>query len=68
MIGLDDRQPLAALTAVVDRLIHGRAGPQSCAERSGVGVIAVQVREEARNRPRLGGDDFRERDRPGSFP
>jgi hypothetical protein len=68
MVCLDDREPLAALAAVVDRLIDGRAGAQSGAERGGVGVITVQVGEEAGNRSRLGGHDFRERDRPSALP
>ena len=54
MVGLDDREPLAALAAVVDRLVDGRAGAQSGAQRAGVGVIAVQVGEQAGNRPRAG--------------
>jgi len=68
MVGLDDRQPLATLTRVVDRLVDGCPGAQSRAERRGVGVIAMQVGEQAGNRSRLGGNDFGGLDRAGSLP
>ena len=68
MVGLNDRQPVRALAAVVDRLVDGCPGAQSLAERRGVGVIAVQVGEQAGNRTRLGGNDFGGLDRTGSLP
>jgi hypothetical protein len=68
MVGLDDRQALATLTAVVDRLIDGCPRAQSRAERAGVGVIAVQVGEQAGNRTRLSRKDLGDFDRAGSIP
>ena len=55
---MQQREPLDALTAVVQGLVQCRAG----GERAGVGVIAVQVGEQARYRARLRRDDLRERD------
>jgi hypothetical protein len=58
LVGLRQREPLDALTAVVQGLVQCRAG----GERVGVGVIAVLVGEQARYRARRRRDDLREPD------
>jgi hypothetical protein len=62
LVGLQQREPLDALTAVVQGLVDRLAGRERGGERVGVGVIAVQVGEQARYRARLRHDDVRERD------
>jgi hypothetical protein len=56
LVGLEQREPLDALTAVVQGLVDRLAG------REPVGAIAVQVGEQARYRARLRHDDVREPD------